>query len=33
LLYIAENNITDAVSVRVVYDGETVAGVEVNPNR
>lgn len=31
--YIAENNIPDAVSVRVVYDGETVAGVEVNPNR
>lgn len=31
--YIAENNFTDAVSVRVVYDGETVVGVEVNPNR
>ena len=30
---IAEHNFTDAVSVRVVYDGETVVGVEVNPNR
>ena len=31
--YIAEHNFTDAVSVRVVYDGETVVGLEVNPNR
>lgn len=30
---IAENNFTNAVSVRVVYDGETVVGLEVNPNR
>ncbi len=31
--YIAEHNFTDAVSVRVVYDGETAVGVEINPNR
>ena len=31
--YIAEHNFTNAVSVRVVYDGETVVGLEVNPNR
>ena len=31
--YIFEDNDTDAVSVRVVYDGDKIAGVEVNPNR
>ncbi len=31
--FIAEHNFRDAVSVRVVYDGETVVGVEINPNR
>ena len=31
--YVFEDNDTDAVSVRVVYDGETVVGLEVNPNR
>ncbi len=31
--YVFEDNDTDAVSVRVVYDGDKIAGVEVNPNR